>query len=101
MSTQFRTVEEAKGYAAYCAGVNVADFKEVSELKVGDMGSMLLDDPDTSDEVKKSIRDQIAAQVGFEFLNGKGQKVQIVIGPFREGFDLWLINPENGMAWRV
>ena len=76
-------------------------FKEVLGLQVADMGSILLDDPETSEITKKYILDRLASQIGFEFVNEKGIKGQIVIGPFREGFDLWLINPENSMAWRV
>lgn len=102
MTTKFESVESAKNYASYLAGVNpeTTEFTEDPELKVRDVGSWLLDFPDTSEETKKEIRSKIAAQKGFRFKNKKGEEVRIVIGPFRGGFDLWLIAP-NGFAQRV
>ena len=80
MSTQFSTVEEAKNYAAAMTGVPPDTFMEVPDLKVADMGSILLDDPETSETIKQSIRDRLSAQKGFEFKDEKGIKLQIVIG---------------------
>jgi hypothetical protein len=102
MTTKFESVESAKNYAAYLAGVDpkTTEFVEDSKLKVEDMSCMLLNDPKTSEEIKKEIRDRIAAQKGFRFKNRDGKEVSIVIGPFRDGFDLWLIAP-NGWAQRA
>ncbi|NQU77872.1 hypothetical protein HQ544_04210 [Candidatus Falkowbacteria bacterium] len=102
MSTQFNTVDEAKDYAAACAGVSPkkTTFEKVEGLQVAGMEAMLLDDPDTSEELKQQIREKMNAQQGFKFTNHQGQEVKIVIGPFRDGFDLWLVG-ENGLTFRV
>jgi len=102
MTTKFESVENAKNYVCHLAGVDpkTTEFAEDPNLKVEDMSCMLLDDPDTSEKIKKEIRDRIAAQKGFRFKNKDGEEVSIVIGPFRDGFDLWLIAP-NGWASRV
>jgi len=102
MTTKFESVESAKNYACYLAGVDPknTEFVEDQNLKVRDVGSWLLDFPDTSEKIKEEIRAQISAQKGFRFKNKDGKEVSIVIGPFRDGFDLWLIAP-NGFAQRV
>jgi hypothetical protein len=98
----FHSVEDAKNHAAACAGLpNAGAFQAVPGLQVAGIDAILLDDPGTSEEIKKSIRDRLEVQQGFEFVNEKGVKCQIVIGPFREGFDLWFVNPENGAAFRI
>jgi hypothetical protein len=102
LTTKFESIEAAKSYAAYLAGVDpkTTKFIEDPKLKVEDISCILLDDPNTSEEIKKEIRNRIAAQKGFRFKNKDGKEVSIVIGPFRDGFDLWLI-AENGWAVRV
>lgn len=102
MTTKFESVESAKNYACYLTEVDPknTEFVEDPNLKVEDMSCMLLDDPSTSEKIKKEIRDRIAAQKGFRFKNKDGKEVSIVIGPFRDGFDLWFIAP-NGWARRV
>ena len=40
-------------------------------------------------------------QRGFRFKNAQGKEVGIAIGPFRDGFDLWLISLDSGMSVRV
>ena len=93
MSTEFSSVEEAKSYVAICCELdpNKLVFEEVPNLKVLGMDAMLLDDSDTSEEIKQSIRDRIDAQKGFKFQTPTGEEVKIVIGPFRDGFDCWVI----------
>ncbi|MCG2692934.1 hypothetical protein L6279_02380 [Candidatus Parcubacteria bacterium] len=102
MSTMFGNIEEAKAYAAFGGGVDLRTtiFEEVEGLQAADMGAQLLDDPGTSKEVKQEIRDRLNAQKAFKFTNCKGIEVTIVIGPFREGYDLWIIGPQ-GQAIRL
>lgn len=39
--------------------------------------------------------------MALEFKNSKGVLVQICTTLFRSGFDLWIIDPESGMAMRT
>lgn len=102
MTTQFDSPEQAKAAIARMAGLNPdeAEFEENSELKVGGLETLLLDDPDTSEELKAAIRQRIEAQKGYSLKTPEGEDLRIVIGPFRDGFDLWLI-AENGMGMRL
>ena len=97
MTTKFESVESAKNYAAYLAGVDpkTTEFVEDSRLKVEDMSSTLINDSKVSKKTKKEIHDQIAAQKGFRFKDKNGKELQIVIGPLRDGFDLWLVGPNR------
>jgi len=36
----------------------------------------------------------------YEILNSKGEKAQFAVGPFRDGYELWLIGP-GGMMLRT
>lgn len=103
MTTTFPSIESAKRYAAVLVGVNPnnVEFIEDPGLKVEDMSALLLDCPDVSEDIKKEVRDRIAAQKGFRFKDREGKDVMIVIGPFRDGFDLWLIDQQSGWAHRV
>lgn len=102
MSTMFSSVEQAKGFVASMAGVDPGKtiFEEVPDLHVLGMGALLLGKSETSEEVKKSIQKRIDSQKGFMFKNSDGQEIRIVIGPFREGFDCWVV-AENGAAMRI
>lgn len=101
MTTQFDSPEQAKAAFALMAGVDPEDaqFQEISELKVGGLTTLLLDDPETSEELKAAIRHRIDAQQAYSLKTDSGD-VRIVIGPFRDGYDLWIVS-ENGMAMRV
>jgi hypothetical protein len=101
MSTEFPSPEEAKRYVAACCELDPAKvvFEEVPDLKVGGVETVLLDDPSISEVIKKSIRDRIAAQQAFKFKTPKGD-VTIVIGPFRSGFDCWVVG-DKGYATRL
>jgi hypothetical protein len=74
---------------------------ENPDLKVADMGAMLLDDPDYPEREKERIRERSAAQKSFNFKNSRNEDVSIVIGRFRNGYDLWFVNLETGFAARV
>ena len=100
MSSMFNSVDEAKSVVAEMAGVDPATFEDVPDLHVGGMETMLLDDPNTDEAIKQEIRDRIAAQKGFKFTDSHGQECKIVIGPFRDGFDCWIIG-QNGAAMRM
>lgn len=55
--------------------------------------------PNTSDEIKDAIRARIDAQQGFRAETSLGN-ASFVVGPFRDGYDLWIVG-ENGMARRI
>ena len=100
MTTKFNSVKEAKGHLAAIFGFNPSKAEEVSDLKVYGMDTILLEDESTSEEIKKSIRDRIEAQKGFKVQTTKGE-LQFVIGPFRDGFDCWVIDPKTGISMRI
>lgn len=102
MTTKFGSVEEAKQAAAMMAGrkdLKEVRFEKVEGLHVEGMVG-LLDNPTTPEEVKKKIGAGIESQQGFEFQNCNGKEVRIVIGPFRDGYDCWLLG-DNGFAVRL
>jgi len=100
MSSMFNSVEEAKAVVASMVSVDPATFEEVEGLHVVGMEAFLLDDPDTSETVKQNIRDKIKAQKGFKFRAPDDKEIKIVIGPFRDGFDCWVIG-DNGYSVRI
>ncbi|MCX6761901.1 MAG: hypothetical protein NTY33_03640 [Candidatus Moranbacteria bacterium] len=100
MTITFDSIEDAKEYVAYITGSDPKIFEKVEGLKVAGMEAFLLDDPETSEEIKQSIRDKIDAQQAFKFTNAKGVEVSIVIGPFRDGFDCWIVG-DKGTAVRL
>lgn len=102
MSTTFSSVKQAKGYVLACIGLDPdkAEVKEEPELKALGMEGFLLDDPDTSEEIKKSIQAKLDAQKGFSVESPKGETVRFVIGPFRDGFDCMVFG-ESGMGFRL
>lgn len=100
MTMRFSSMEEAKSYVARLCKSDQASFQEVENLKAIGMEALLLDDPNTTEEVKKSIRERINAQKGFKFTASNGQEIKIVIGPFRDEFDCWVISPK-GVAMRL
>jgi hypothetical protein len=101
MSTEFTSREEALGVflSILKAPVKREDLIEVPDLKIGGVSSVLLDDPGVSAEVKREIEARIEAQQGFRAETDLGN-VSCVVGPFRNGFDLWIVY-ENGMARRM
>lgn len=101
MSTTFSSMEQARGYVLACMGLdpNTTEVKEEPELKAVGMEGFLLNDPNTSEEIKKSIQEKIDAQKGFSVTSPKGT-VKFVIGPFRDGFDCMVFG-ESGMGFRL
>jgi len=99
MSTMFGSVEEAKAVVASIVGVDPASFKEDPSLRVGGIRASLLDDPDTPEEKRQSIQAWIDSQKGFKTTKN-GKEIQIVICPFRSGFDCWFID-QNGFCIRI
>lgn len=99
MSTTFLSMEEARGYLLARLGLDKAEIKEEPELKALGMEGFLLDDPDTPEEIKKSIQAKLNAQKGFSVEGPKGI-VKFVIGPFRNGFDCMVFG-ENGIGFRL
>jgi hypothetical protein len=100
MTTKFETVQKAKEYLAVMCGFDSSKAEEVQDLKVYGMAAFLLESDYASEQMKKDIRDQIEAQKGFKVQTAKGE-MQFVIGPFRDGFDCWIVDPETGNARRI
>lgn len=73
----------------------------------GNDGIKLLEDILKNPEIK--VVDDNIEQFGYihkdtlmvEFLNSDGRTCRIATTKFRDGFDLWLISPEIGLAHRV
>lgn len=101
MSTEFSSVQEAKNYVALEVGLDprTAVFTDAPGLKAVGLDALLLRDPDASDEVKARIQARIEAQQGFVLTHPKGN-IKIVIGPFRDGFDCWVVT-NSGNAVRL
>lgn len=125
MSSCFGSVEEATGYALAMLGIKPSDGITLEEVEdsvpvMGVFSDVLLDMADAEDAtesdkaIAESIRSTMGTQQTFRFMkNGEeyelplrepvnGQttaKFKITIGPFRDGFDCWLVLP-NGMAHR-
>jgi len=52
-------------------------------------------------EMAKHFGDQPVKKVKvYEIVNSKGGKAQFAVGPFRDGYELWLIGP-GGMMLRT
>ncbi len=102
MTTQFRSPEEAKGFFfSRCKfPLSEKDLREDSDLKVAGMEAMLLEMDTVPQEEKDQIQAKLDAQKGYVFDTPMGT-FGIVIGPFRNGYELWLINMETGMANRL
>jgi hypothetical protein len=95
----FESVDEAKAVAASIVGVDPESFEDDPSLCVGGIEVGLLDDPDTSEEIKREIRARLDTQKGFKTTKN-GEEIRIVIGPFRSGFDCWFIS-KNGFGMRI
>ncbi len=102
MSKCFLSEEAAKSYILLQCGLDPAktEIKEVPGLQTMGLDALLLDDPECSEELKSRIKNKYNAQKGFEVkVPGKG-RLRFVIGPFRDGFDCWVLN-DNGTALRL
>lgn len=96
MSTVYESIEDAKRTAARLGGIDYdsAVFEEVPGLTVGSpFSDILLEDEECPKELKEKIIEVQKAQKAFKFLNKDGEEVKIVIGPFRHGFELWIVGP--------
>jgi hypothetical protein len=100
MTTKFESIDEAKIYLSKIFYFDPSKIEEDSNLKVSGMDFFLLESEDIPEEVKKSIIEQFDAQKGFRVQASVGE-ILFVIGPFRDGFDCWVINPETGLSVRV
>ena len=101
MTTEFKSIEDAKGYIMSTFGFTSTEIEEMPDLKVyGLMESFLLEDDDGSEETKE-IRDRIESQKGFRAKNAGGREIQFVIGSFRDGFDCWIVVPNSTNAIRI
>lgn len=102
MTTQFSSFDEAKNvFLSMCKfPLKDEDLVEDPDLKVLGMEGWLLQSKDTPQETKDRIQAKIDAQKGFVIDTPDG-KFGIVIGPFREGFECWIVHMESGMANRI
>jgi hypothetical protein len=90
---------------AITIGLNCAGRQDLYRDEKG--GIRLLDDILKNPEIK--IIDKNIVQFDYahedctmiEFKNGNNIPVRIATTKFRDGFDLWLIDPDSGMATRV
>lgn len=100
MTTQFETKEDAISTGLFFAGR-----KDLFDNGKGERKS--LEDILKSPEIK--VVDGNIDQLGYvhddtlmiEFPNSDSIKCRIAATKFREGFDLWLIDPESGFARRA
>lgn len=101
MSTKF----DSK-YEAITKGLCYAGMEDLCKDEKGDM-KKTLEDILKNPEVK--VVDGNVAQFGYvhedctmiEFKNVKNEVVRIATTKFRDGFDLWLIEPKNGIGVRA
>ncbi|MCK5413581.1 MAG: hypothetical protein KAI57_04380 [Candidatus Pacebacteria bacterium] len=100
MTTMFESIEDAKNTIATMTDVDSDTFEEVPDLHVYDVGTMLLSNPDISTKTKELIQKRIECQKGFKFKDKNKKEVKIVIGPFRSGFDCWILG-EGESAYRI
>lgn len=105
MSRCFPSVEAARAHFAHALGIPEGDVREIeSGPKVAGFAELLLDPNDESDAAKliRSESERIQrAQRSFEARSPvTGEMCKCVIGPFRNGFDCWLV-ASNGRAIRA
>ena len=100
MTTKFDSIDHAKEYLAALCGIDLSKAEEVSELKVYGIDAILLEEENVPEEIKKDIRDRIDAQKGFRVQTVEGE-IQFVIGPFRNRFSCWVIDPKTEVAIRI
>ena len=101
MTTKFDSKYEAIIRGLYYAGMSSL-YKD-EDGKVKKTLEEILENP----EIK--VVDGEIAQFGYvhkdcttiEFKNTKNEVVRIATTEFRDGFDLWLINPESGFGIRT
>jgi len=96
MTTTYPTEKVAIEMGVYYAtGHTEVEPTFVDEQQVGTMLSAILP------EVAEGFGDQPVKTVKvYEILNSKGEKAQFAVGPFRDGYELWLIGP-GGMMLRT
>lgn len=93
MTTTYPSEEAAKQMAAYFAtGDATKELTYVGEQEGATMLSAIL--PEVAegfgDKSKKTLKI-------YEIENANGKTVQFGIGPFRDGYELWLIGPDGLM----
>ena len=105
MSREFRSEDEAKGYAAFGAlGPEWPKmvWKEIETIEVGGVfEDDVMKSPDTSEELKQQINERHLAQRSFRGTKPDGTTLAITIGPFRNGFECWVIDEESGFCLRL
>ncbi len=118
MSSMFDTHQQALDYARAVLRIpSEATFEQIETEQIGSFGSDLLiakGEAEGASErdklIAKSIQDTVAAQTTYRAMIGGEEHlfemrdettgtVHFTIGPFRDGFDCWLVF--NGMANRL
>lgn len=91
----FNDINEVRKFVANLPGGLTDDsFKVTAGLSVCTINEMgLLNNPNTSEETKKCIRDKMAAQIGFECKKKDGEPFNIVISLDEKGkvVECWFV----------
>jgi len=102
MTTEYDTEEQAMNMGVFYAGYRKDEIEEViknAEITEQQMANILYSTLPKEDQEKLS---GLVKKVKiFTFPTKEGKKFSIGIGKFREGYDLWLIDPETGMSLRT
>ena len=107
MSMQFRSAQEAQGFAITMAGVDpkAVTLTEDADLRVQSAASFLLDPNDSNPRKAKKARQakerDLRDQKGYRFIAGNGVEVGIVTAPFRDGFCVWGVDLQSGKSFRL
>lgn len=106
MTTTYYSEREALETGAFYAGYQtpeeiraVLEKAEVSETQVANPLVTMLGDDEESARLKKSLTKKVQVRT-IPTKDGKN-KVSLAVGQFRDGFDLWLIDPKTGMGMRT
>lgn len=100
MSTTFSSIEGVKECIVVLSGLSPREviFEEVPNLRVPGFGDSLLDKHGVPEELKTTVRKRRDGQRGFIVKGPKGGELKIVIGPFRDGLDCWVIAKNSQIA---
>jgi len=101
MTTEFINPEEAIRVAVSQCGASTDQLKEVEDVNAtGVFTTTLLKSPEAPEKIKQQIRQKIDAQRAFK-LEREEETILIVVGPFRDGFDCYIMSAETGMGFRL
>jgi hypothetical protein len=104
MTTVFKSVQEAKEWAAMGAGVDSETFQEIELLDDKTIKKSLKEHPNASKEEKDrflaNVKTYRENNKQFKAKNINGIEFNVIIGPFRDGFECFLCD-EEGKGMRL